>query len=155
MLRPMPRSHFLGFAAACFLLMACKQEAFGPQDAEAIRAVLDAQQAAWNAGDIEAFMQGYHQRSDVVFTSGGKIRRGWQDTLTSYRTRYVEGDHEMGRLDFADLEIQGLGPEAAVVLGHWALTDTPEAGEGVFTLVFTEHQGRWGIAHDHSSAVTR
>ena len=135
-------------------LVACRKDAaFGPDDEAAILAVMHAQQEAWNAGNVEAFMEGYHRRPDVVFTSGGKIRRGWQETLTAYRTRYVEGDAEMGTLSFSDLEVQPLGPEAAVVLGHWALSDTPQAGGGVFTLVFTEAEGQWGILHDHSSSA--
>ncbi len=131
---------------------ACRDAAFGPDDEAAIRAVMDAQQKAWNAQDIDAFMTGYHARPDVVFTSGGRIRRGWDATLTAYRTRYVEGDAKMGTLSFSGLEIQGLGPTAAVVLGHWALSDTPQAGHGVFSLVFTEEDGHWGILHDHSSS---
>lgn len=97
-------------------------------------------------------MDGYHRRPDVVFTSGGNIRRGWEATLAAYRTRYVEGDAKMGTLSFSDLEVQPLGAEAAVVLGHWALRDTPQAGHGVFSLVFTESDDRWAILHDHSSA---
>jgi len=113
---------------------------------------MDAQQAAWNAGNIDAFMQGYHQQPDVVFTSGGKIRKGWQATLTAYQKRYIEGDAEMGTLAFSAVEVQGLGPGAAVVLGRWELTETPQAGHGVFSLVFTEVDDRWAIFHDHSSS---
>ena len=136
----------------CVLSTACTNAAFGPDDEAAIRAVMDAQQTAWNAGDIDTFMAGYHQRPDVVFTSGGKIRRGWDATLKAYRTRYIDGDAEMGTLDFSDLDIQPLGDSAAVVLGHWMLTDTPQAAHGVFSLVFTEERGAWKILHDHSSA---
>jgi len=132
--------------------LACGGAAFGPEDADAIRSVMQRQQSAWNAGDIETFMQGYHRRPDVVFTSGGKIRKGWEETLAAYRSRYVEGDAQMGTLTFSDLEVEGLGPTSAVVLGHWRLTDTPQAGHGVFTLVFTEENGQWAIRHDHSSA---
>lgn len=138
---------------SCVLPSACSQAAFGPDDEAAIRAVMDTQQAAWNAGDIETFMAGYHQRPDVVFTSGGAIRRGWDATLSAYRTRYIEGDAQMGTLDFSDLDVQPLGDSAAVVLGHWALRDTPQAGHGVFSLVFTEEDGAWKILHDHSSAA--
>ena len=131
-----------------------KDAAFGPEDEAAILAVLHAQQEAWNAGNVEAFMEGYHRRPDVVFTSSARIRRGWEETLTAYRTRYVEGDAKMGALSFSGLEVQPLVAEAAVVLGRWALSETPQAGEGVFTLVFTEADGHWGILHDHSSAAS-
>ncbi|MBV1857756.1 MAG: nuclear transport factor 2 family protein [Nannocystaceae bacterium] len=146
------RASLLTAACLCLLPLGCGNAAFGPEDATAIRSVMDAQQASWNAGDVDAFMQGYHQQSDVVFTSGGKIRKGWEATLTAYQERYVEGDAKMGTLAFSDVEIQPLGPGAAVVLGRWKLTETPQAGQGVFSLVFTEVGDRWAILHDHSSS---
>lgn len=118
----------------------------------AIRGVLDEQRAAWNRGDLEAFMTGYHRRPDIVFTSGAQIRRGYDAALQSYATRYDSGDAKMGTLEFRDVEITGLGPDAGLAMGRFVLTDTPQAGSGVFTLVFTREQGRWGIIHDHSSA---
>jgi uncharacterized protein (TIGR02246 family) len=117
-----------------------------------IRAVLDRQREAWNRGDIQAFMQGYHQSPDLVFTSGGKIRRGFDETLARYREKYVTGG-AMGHLEFSEVELQPVGADGAVALGRWKLTETPEAGEGVFTLVLTKVDGRWGIVHDHTSVL--
>ncbi len=132
-------------------LLGCARPSFEPADRDAIRAVMTAQQQAWNAGDIEGFMRGYHPREDIVFTSGAQVRRGFDATLAAYTRRYVDGS-KMGHLEFSDLEISELGATAAVVLGRWQLTETPEAGGGVFSLVFREEDGRWGIVHDHSSA---
>jgi len=125
--------------------------AFTPADRDAIAKVLSDQRDAWNAGDIEGFMAGYVPTDELLFTSGAKLRRGYAATRTRYRERYVDGG-AMGRLAFSELEIHGLGQGAAWVLGRWALTDTPEAGSGVFTLVFVRHGGRWAILHDHTSA---
>lgn len=125
--------------------------AFTADDRHAIAKVLFDQRDAWNAGDIEGFMAGYVPTDELLFTSGAKLRRGFAATRTRYRERYVDGG-AMGRLAFSELEIHGLGPDAAWVLGRWALTDTPEAGSGVFTLVFVRRQGRWAILHDHTSA---
>src|SRR6185436_16551799 len=47
----------------------------------AIRAVLDAQAAAWNRGDVEAYMDGYDRSADTVFVSGDRVTRGWQTVL--------------------------------------------------------------------------
>lgn len=123
------------------------------EDEAQIRAVLEQQEQAWNRGDIQAFMQGYHRRPDVVFTSGGKIRRGWDETLAAYEKKYVAGD-AMGRLALTDVELQPVGEGGMVALGHFRVTESPQATEGVFTLVFAkDEQGRWGIVHDHSSAA--
>ena len=124
---------------------------FDADDREAITAVLDAQREAWNDGDIEGFMAGYVPSDELVFTSGAVVRRGFAATRTRYRERYVDAA-AMGRLRFSELEITGLGVDSAWVLGRWELTGTPEAGSGVFTLVFVRRAGRWLITHDHTSA---
>jgi ketosteroid isomerase-like protein len=126
--------------------------AITPADEAAIHAVLARQQAAWNRGDIQAFMQGYHRRPDIVFTSGGNVRRGFGETLAAYETKYGSGD-TMGRLDFTDVTLQSVGADGAVALGRYSLTDTPRASTGVFSLVFTQEGGRWGIVHDHTSVA--
>jgi len=120
------------------------------EDEAEIRAVIERQKQAWNQGDIETFMQGYHRSPDLLFTSGGKIRRGFDETLARYQEKYVTGG-AMGHLEFTEVELQPVGAVGAVALGHWKLTETPEAGEGVFTLVLTKVEGRWGIVHDHTS----
>jgi ketosteroid isomerase-like protein len=122
------------------------------EDEAEIHAVLTRQKEAWNRGDIETFMEGYHRSPDIVFTSGGKIRRGFDETLARYREKYVAGD-AMGHLDFTDVTLQPVGADGAVALGTWRLTETPKAGEGVFTLVLTKVDGRWGIVHDHTSSA--
>lgn len=119
--------------------------------ARAIEAVLAGQRDAWNRGDIVAFMDAYVHDDTLVFTSGGKVRRGWAATLSRYRARYRDAA-AMGRLTFSDLETRPLGADAAVVLGRWRLDDTPEAGAGVFSLVFVRAGDAWKILHDHTSA---
>ena len=84
----------------------------------AMQKVLDDQVAAWNRGDIEAFMDGYWESPDLVFTSGGNVQRGWQTTLERYRASYGTSPETMGRLSFSDLEIHPLGDEAAWALGR-------------------------------------
>jgi uncharacterized protein (TIGR02246 family) len=143
----------LALLGCCGWLVGCRDAAFGPEDEAAVRAVLEAQQTAWNAQDIDGFMAGYHNRPDVVFASGGNVRRGWDKTMDAFRTRYVEGDAKMGTLEFSDLQVRGLSADAAVAVGFWRLTDTPQAGHGAFSLVLTEIDGRWGVQYDHTSAA--
>jgi ketosteroid isomerase-like protein len=148
------RAGLVALALATAVASGCRGEprptAPTAEDEAEIRAVLERQKHAWNRGDIQAFMQGYHRSPHIVFTSAGKIRRGWDETLASYEQKYVAGD-AMGHLEFRDVELQPVGADGAVALGHWQLTETPKAGEGVFTLVFAKVDGRWGIVHDHTS----
>jgi uncharacterized protein (TIGR02246 family) len=140
----------LAVLALALALAACETRRFGDDDVRAIERTLGRQRDAWNAGDIDGFMAAY-AKDGLVFTSGGRIRRGWDQTIARYRQRYPD-KAAMGTLDFSDLEVTGVGPDAALVLGHWRLTGTPEAGEGVFTLlVRKDDRGAWTIVHDHPS----
>jgi hypothetical protein len=116
----------------------------------AIRTVLDAQQTAWNEGDIERFMEGYWKSDQLTFSSGGKLTRSWQETLDNYRRKYSSRS-EMGQLTFANLEITPLGADAAFVLGEWQLSRELESLGGNFSLVFRRLEDGWVIVHDHTS----
>ena len=137
------------------ILVACSSSrSFTADDEHAIRAVLAAQQTAWNRGDLDGYMAGYAHSPDLVFTSGGKIRRGWQETHDKYKAKYG-GDHAtMGHLDFELLSVQPLGADGAIVLGRWKLTETPNAGGGVFSVALFRGNNGWQIVHDHTSLDT-
>jgi ketosteroid isomerase-like protein len=118
-----------------------------------IRAVLDAQVTAWNAGRLEEFMEGYWRSPELSFFSGGRRLAGWDATLERYRQTYQAEGREMGRLAFSDLDVSPLAPDAAVVRGRWELTlaDGKKPG-GLFTLVFRRFKDGWKITHDHTSS---
>ena len=137
-------------AAIAVLVASCAPRAFTPADADAIRAVITSQAAAWNRGDLAGYMAGYARTSDLVFTSGGQIRHGWQETFDRYRTRYGGATSTMGHLDFVLLQIQPLGADGAIVLGRWKL-DGPQAGSGVFSLALRRTPTGWLVVHDHTS----
>lgn len=116
---------------------------------EEIKAVLYEQQAAWNAGEVEHFMEPYWHSPDLTFSSGGRVTRGWEETLAGYRRRYPTRE-KMGHLTFSGLEINRLARGAALVLGRWKL-DRDEPIGGTFSLVLRKENGRWVIIHDHTS----
>ncbi len=116
-----------------------------------IESVLTAQQAAWNAGDIEGFMQGYWNSPDLRFASGGSVTYGFDETLDGYRARY-DGADAMGRLSFTELDIEPLSEDAAMAFGRWRLDRETDAPGGLFTLIFRKKNGDWVIVHDHTSA---
>lgn len=126
----------------------------GSFDEAAVVRVLDEQRAAWNRGDLDAFLEGYEPSERLLFTSGGNIRRGFDETREKYRARYGESRETMGQLSFEILDVRALGScaDAAIVLGRWALTDTPVVGSGVFSVMFERHGDRWEILHDHTSS---
>lgn len=137
------------------VLTACAApHAFSSADDAAVRGVLTAQQAAWNRGDLDGFMAGYAHDPGLVFTSGGKVRHGWQETYDKYRAKYGGAPSTMGHLAFEVLSVQALGADGAIVLGHWQLTDTPVAAGGIFSVALARTPAGWRVVHDHTSVET-
>jgi len=119
-----------------------------------VRALLDAQVAAWNRGDLEGFMAGYWRSSELVFCSGATVSKGWDATLERYRKRYQAEGREMGKLRFESLEVKSLGPDAAFARGeYWLRMSDGQQPHGRFTLVLRRLSGAWRIVHDHTSAA--
>ena len=121
-------------------------------DTKAINDVLSAQQAAWNRGDVDAFLVGYWRSPELTFSGSSGVSRGWDGVVARYKKSYPN-HAAMGQLEFSDLEFRFLGPDAALVLGRWHLKR--ESGDigGVFTLVWQKFPDGWKIIHDHTSTV--
>jgi beta-aspartyl-peptidase (threonine type) len=118
----------------------------------AIRKVIEEQQAAWNRHDLEGFMAGYRKSPELTFFSGAHEAKGWQAALDRYKEKYQSAGHEMGKLEFANLRIEVLGPEAAFVRGEFHLTMSDgKTPHGLFTLIFRKFPEGWKIVHDHSA----
>jgi len=118
-----------------------------------IRAVLNAQVAAWNAGKLEEFMDGYWHSAELTFFSGDRKFSGWQAMLERYRKTYQAEGKEMGKLEFSDLDIELLGQENALVRGRWKLTMSGgNQPGGLYTLIFRRLETGCKIVHDHTSS---
>jgi ketosteroid isomerase-like protein len=118
-----------------------------------ITALLTGQAAAWNRGDLDAFMQPYAKTDTLRFASGGNVTLGWQATLDGYRKTYPD-QAAMGTLSFTQLEITELAADAAIAFGRWQLTRTKDAPHGLFTLTLQKTAEGWRIIQDHTSAAT-
>ncbi len=139
------------FTSLVFAMTAAAQSA-GNADASAIRQVIEQQQQAWNRGDLEAFMVGYWNSPELTFFSGARESKGWQAALDRYKKSYQSAGHEMGKLEFANLRIETLGPDAAFVRGEFHLTMSDgKTPHGLFTLIFRKFSDGWKIVHDHSA----
>ena len=121
-------------------------------DRGAIQAVLSAQQAAWNRGDVDSFLVGYWHSPELTFSGSSGVSRGWDGVMARYKKTYPD-KAAMGQLDFSELEFRFLGPDAALVLGRWHLKREKDELGGVFSLVWQRFPDGWKIVHDHTSAV--
>lgn len=118
-----------------------------------VRSVLERQVQEWNAGSIERFMETYARGDATRFASGGDVTRGWDTVMARYRGRYPDAA-AMGHLDFSDLDVQVLGPDAAIAFGRWRLTRAGDTPHGLFTLLFRKTSDGWRIVHDHTSSAS-
>ena len=117
----------------------------------AVRAVIEAQQAAWNRGDIEGFMDGYAREETTTFVSGDTVTRGWQTVHDRYKARY-DTREKMGTLAFSELEFKPLSEFYIMATGRWRLTRAADTPHGRFTLIFRRTNAGWRIVHDHTSS---
>jgi beta-aspartyl-peptidase (threonine type) len=138
------------------MLLVCArcQAADRTKETAEVRRILEQQQDAWNRRDLDDFMRGYWHSPALTFVGGANVTRGWESTLERYRKTYQAGGKEMGKLDFSDLDIQPLGPDAAFVRGafHLQMSDGKQP-HGRFTLVFRRFAAGWRIIHDHTCAA--
>lgn len=117
----------------------------------AVRALIEAQQAAWNRGDIEGFMDGYERAETTTFVSGDTVTHGWQTVLERYKQHY-DSPAKMGTLTFSDLDIKPLSAFYALADGRWQITRAGDAPHGRFTLLFRRTSQGWRIVHDTTTS---
>jgi len=129
--------------------IAAAAEHVSANDLAAIHAVLDRQAAAWNRGDIDAYMAGYAQSDDTMFV-GTDVTRGWTKVRDRYKAKY-DSPAKMGTLVFSDLDLRPVGKDDVIVTGAWKLTRQADTPHGRFTLIFHRRSEGWRIVYDHSS----
>ncbi|MEO1015249.1 MAG: nuclear transport factor 2 family protein [Pseudomonadota bacterium] len=123
-----------------------------PPEAGTPQRVLAAQVEAWNAGDLNSFMDGYWKSDELTFVSGTKVMRGWDATMARYKKRYGDDAASMGRLAFEKLDVASVSDDVSVVVGRFELARDGETSGGAFTLVMRKFDGAWRIVHDHTAA---
>jgi ketosteroid isomerase-like protein len=123
-----------------------------PDANDEILAVLNAQVAAWNRGDIDGFMDGYVRSDKLEFVSGGKITRGWQTVRDRYHRKY-DNAAKMGRLTFSDIKYNSLNSKHVMVIGRWNLQRKSDRPHGSFELIFRLTPAGWRIVHDHTETA--
>jgi len=120
------------------------------KDETAVRNVLAKQNAAWNQGDVNAFMIGYWENDSLMFIGKSGVTYGYKNTLANYKKNYPD-TATMGKLTFTLIQVKELSPEYFHVTGKYYLTRTVGDASGHFTLLFRKVNGKWIIVSDHSS----
>ena len=144
---------FLLLAGVLLLSISCRQSkpVFSVKVEEAaIRAVLAAEQIAWNNGNIEVFMEGYWKSDSLQFMSNRGVNHGWQETLDGYKAGYPDRA-AMGTLSFEILSVKPINEIHFLVMGRFHLVRTSNNNlDGNFTLLFKKIDGKWVAVYDHT-----
>jgi ketosteroid isomerase-like protein len=120
------------------------------KDESAVRKLLNDQTAAWNSGNIGAFMKGYWENDSLMFVGKSGVTYGWKNTLNNYKKNYPD-TASMGKLDFTIIAAKQLSPQHFFIVGKWHLKRSIGDIGGHFTLLFRKIRGNWVIITDHSS----
>ena len=120
------------------------------KDETEVRNVLAKQNAAWNRGDVDAFMVGYWENDSLMFIGKSGVTYGYKNTLANYKKNYPD-TAAMGKLTFTLIQVKQLSPQYFHVTGKYYLTRTIGDASGHFTLLFRKINGKWLIISDHSS----
>jgi uncharacterized protein (TIGR02246 family) len=126
----------------------CARAASSDPAGAPIASLLARSAAAWNRGDLSAFMRSYERSPDTVYISSHAVIHGYDAIRTHYATAHPGA---MGTLTFSGLAVRPLGADYAVVVARWhlAMADGKKP-TGLFSLVLHRSAAGWKIITDHS-----
>jgi uncharacterized protein (TIGR02246 family) len=118
-----------------------------------IRAMLTQSAAAWNRGDLAAFMDDYARDSLTSYVIAGHARSGWQQLYDRYEATYFAPGKSRDSLTFDEVRVRPLTTNLALCTARFALHRGPQlVASGPFTLIVAKRDDRWLIIHDHTSS---
>ncbi len=118
---------------------------------DVVKVVL-AQEKAWNAGNIDAYLQAYKNSPDTIVI-GTHVDRGYNQISDDYRHNYSDRA-AMGTLGYSELEVHSLSADYAVCIGKYHLDRSKKEGgpaDGLFSLVLEKTAEGWRIVLDHTT----
>jgi uncharacterized protein (TIGR02246 family) len=121
------------------------------REKQAILAVIQTMEQAWNRGDFRGYMEGF-ANPDVIFVSRGEFQKDWQGTLDHYIRDYGSSVETRGTLHFFDIKIEMLAADAAQLISRYRLERPSHAQDGINTRLMRKRDGRWVIALNHVSS---
>jgi ketosteroid isomerase-like protein len=133
-----------------FLLATQSPVAAQSKNERCIRQILIRQEAAWNKGDLKAFMKGYWESDSMLFMGKKGPTYGYQATLNNYLKSYPDTSH-MGHFNSQIVQVKKLSPRYYMVIGQWHLTRSIGDIGGYYSLLFRKIKGHWCIIQDHTS----
>lgn len=121
------------------------------KDEKAILEVMDAEIRAWNAGNIEAYVDLYapHDSTRMLYTTGAVYGK---DSILAFYKKYWPKER-MGKLSFSDVRLERLSDEYYFTSGYFHVT-YPDGSRkninGRFSGLMKKMKGKWYLYTDHS-----
>jgi uncharacterized protein (TIGR02246 family) len=107
--------------------------------------------AAWNRGDLEAFISDYAPDSTTTFVAQGHVHHGFQYIRQRYAPQFAPGVPR-DSLRFEEFETRSAGTDYALVTARYILyRNGITTASGPFTLLMQRRPEGWKIIHDHTS----
>ncbi len=107
--------------------------------------------AAWNQGDLDAFVSDYATDSATTFVAGGHVHQGFQFIRDRYAPLFAPGARR-DSLRFEEFRARAVGPGYALVTARYVLyRNGVTTASGPFTLLMQRRPEGWKILHDHTS----
>jgi uncharacterized protein (TIGR02246 family) len=150
-------------AGGLFAIAACASSAgqYHAGDAERsarraeILAMLAHSADSWNRGDLDAFVADYVPSDETTYIGSRGVLRGPAAIRQAYAPRFAAGAIR-DSLSFELIDVDPVAPDALNVIATYILArrvggrDSVTA-KGPTSLLMRRVDGRWRIAHDHSS----
>jgi uncharacterized protein (TIGR02246 family) len=137
------------------LPLACARPRLTTADADAVRREIDAMfarsAAAWNRGDLDAFVSDYEPDAHTTYVGRSGFLHGVDAIRRAYAPRFAPGGVR-DSLSFERLEVDASARDLAWAGAYYVLSRGDSVvARGPTTLVLRRAGGRWRIIHDHSS----
>ena len=152
MRRPIP---FAGYAFVFFVILfsvslAQAQKAASDPLAE-VKAVLDSQVTAWNAGEQNKAMSVYYESPEMLFVNRTGIRKGYEPIKASYQRAPVDRSR-VGTYSYEPLHIERLSATCVFFVIKWKVEANGRSTmSGVSSMVWKRINKKWVIAAEHAS----
>ncbi|MFT7518599.1 MAG: ketosteroid isomerase-like protein [Kiritimatiellia bacterium] len=104
--------------------------------------VIQRQVGAWNAGDLDEYMQYVHP--DVVYLSETGLTRGAETVRASYAKSFASG---MGQLSVEVIELEEGDAQVSCVLS-FSLSGAARDGRGHALVVYVSTRSGWRMRYD-------
>ncbi len=114
--------------------------------------VVLAQEAAWNKGDLDAYLARFKDAKDTEAVLNGPVL-GLGNIRAAYHASFPNKD-AMGTLEQSEVEVRELGPNFALATGKYHLNRSKRNGgdaEGTFTEVFEKTEAGWQLVFSQTS----